>query len=78
MHDIAAISERSGGLLKSRTPMGSLYNFNQAAYGKLETFEAITKAKLTVAPILHVDETGINMGGDKNCLLKDLRASLLI
>jgi len=47
---------------------GSLYNFNQAAYAKLETFEAITKAKLTVAPILHVDETGINMGGDKHWL----------
>jgi len=47
---------------------GSLYNFNQAAYDKLEIFEAIAKEKLTVAPILHVDETGINIDGDKHWL----------
>lgn len=47
---------------------GSLYNFNQAAYDKLEAFEEITKEKLIVAPILHVDETGINIDGDKHWL----------
>lgn len=47
---------------------GSLYNFNQTAYNKLETFETIAKKKLTEAPILHVDETGINIDGDKHWL----------
>jgi len=47
---------------------GSLYNFNQTAYDKLETFEAITKEKLIAAPILHVDETGINIDGNKHWL----------
>jgi hypothetical protein len=32
MHDIAAISERSKGLLKSRTPMSSLYVFTLHVY----------------------------------------------
>ncbi len=44
---------------------GSFYNFNQTAYDKLEAFETITKEKLTEAPILHVDETGINIDGNK-------------
>mgnify|MGYP000732999756 CR=1 FL=1 len=47
---------------------GSLYNFNQTAYQKLDTFEAIAKEKLIVAPILHVDETGINIDGQKHWL----------
>lgn len=47
---------------------GSLYNFNQTAYNKLATFEAITKEKLIEAPILHVDETGINIDGDNHWL----------
>jgi len=44
---------------------GSLFNFNNAAYKKLKTFEEITIQKLIDAPILHVDETGININGEK-------------
>jgi len=47
---------------------GSLYNFNQTAYDKLETFEVIAKETLIAAPILHVDETGINIDGDRHWL----------
>jgi len=47
---------------------GSLYNFNQMAYRKLATFEEITKQKLIAAPILHVDETGININGERHWL----------
>ena len=44
---------------------GSLFNFNNAAYKKLKTFEEITIQKLIDAPILPVDETGININGEK-------------
>jgi len=47
---------------------GTLYNFNLAAYDKLETFESIAKQKLIAAPILPVDETGININGDRHWL----------
>jgi len=47
---------------------GTLYNFNQAAHQKLEAFEAIAKQKLIAAPILHVDETGININGERHWL----------
>jgi transposase len=42
---------------------GSLYNFNQQAYEQLAAFEAISKEKLIASPILHADETGINING---------------
>ncbi len=47
---------------------GSVYNFNVEAYNKLAGFERITKENLTDAPLLHVDETGINIGGDRHWL----------
>ena len=42
---------------------GSLYNFNQQAYEQLAAFEAISKERLVASPILHADETGINING---------------
>lgn len=47
---------------------GSIYNFNEEAYGLLETFEEKVKTKLAGSDLLHVDETGINMNGDKRWL----------
>lgn len=47
---------------------GSIYNFNQEAYGLLETFDEKAKAELAVSALLHVDETGINMNGDRRWL----------
>ena len=47
---------------------GSVYNFNVEAYNKLKAFEAITKGNLIDAPLLHVDETGINIDGDRHWL----------
>ena len=41
--------------------MGSLYHFNQEAYGLLEEFDAFVKKRLTASSLLHVDETGINV-----------------
>ncbi|MCP4460892.1 MAG: IS66 family transposase [Cytophagales bacterium] len=42
---------------------GSIYNFNREAYGLLEDFEKEAKGKLAGSPLLHVDETGINING---------------
>jgi transposase len=42
---------------------GSIYNFNLETFRKLDLFEKILRLKLTGADFLHVDETGINIGG---------------
>jgi transposase len=45
--------------------VGSLCNFNQEAFARLETFDQLAQEKLTHVPLLHVDETGINVGGKR-------------
>jgi transposase len=47
---------------------GSIYNFNLEAYGLLGDFEKEAKGKLTDSPLLHVDETGININGSGHWL----------
>ena len=42
---------------------GSIYNFNKEAYERLESFEQWAKTQLAKAVLMHVDETGINIGG---------------
>jgi len=46
--------------------VGSLFNFNKEAFGLLETFESMVTRQLIVEPLLHADETGINVNG--SCL----------
>jgi len=53
---------------------GSIYNFNEDAYEKLEVFEAILKKKLIQSYLCHADETGININGDRlwlHCVSND-------
>jgi len=45
---------------------GSLFNFNQEAFDLLETFESRVTRQLIREPLLHADETGINVNG--SCL----------
>jgi transposase len=47
---------------------GSLFNFNQEAFGKAAGFEHWVKAQLTNAELIHADETGINIGGKRQWL----------
>lgn len=47
---------------------GSIFNFNQEAYDLLGTFEEKVKSKLIKLMLLHVDETSINIGGNKHWL----------
>ena len=44
---------------------GSIYNFNQEAFGLLADFENRAKQELSDALIAHADETGINVNGDR-------------
>ena len=41
---------------------GSVYNFNQEAFGLLEPFESFLARELVHQPLLHADETGVHIG----------------
>jgi transposase len=47
---------------------GSLFNFNQDAFNKAAGFEPWVKDRLAEAPLIHADETGINIGGKRHWL----------
>jgi transposase len=47
---------------------GSVFRFNQEAYGQLEAFGQWAKARLAKTDLLHADETGINVGGKRHWL----------
>lgn len=42
---------------------GTVNNFNKDAFDRLEFFEAWVKEQLALSPLIHSDETGINVGG---------------
>lgn len=44
---------------------GSIYNFNREAYDLLGVFEEKVKSRLAESALMHVDETSINIGGDR-------------
>ena len=45
---------------------GTIYNFNLEAYDKLAVFEAWLINTMRKEPLLHADETGVNIGGKRN------------
>ena len=47
---------------------GSIFNFNHEAYERLEDFEFWVREMLIRSGVLHVDETGINIGSDRKWL----------
>ena len=47
---------------------GSIFNFNQQAFELLAQFELNLISKLLASPVLHADETGINVDGKKQWL----------
>jgi len=42
---------------------GPLFNFNKQAFELLEEYESLVKLHLITRPLLHADETGINING---------------
>lgn len=47
---------------------GSIYNFNQEAYERLERFDRWVRKQLASSSLIHADETGINIGGKRHWL----------
>ena len=47
---------------------GSICNFNLQAYNGLARFEDWAKQQLITSPVMHADETGINIGGKRHWL----------
>ena len=47
---------------------GSVFNFNQEAHDRLEPFERWAKTELARSLLMHADETGINIGGQRHWL----------
>ena len=47
---------------------GTIHNFNRKAFDMLEEYERWVKYELTNSTLLHVDETGININGNRHWL----------
>lgn len=47
---------------------GSINNFNKDAFERLEFFGFWVRKQLSLSPLIHADETGINIGGKGNWL----------
>ena len=47
---------------------GTINNFNQDAFERLGFFESWVKEQLALSPLIHSDETGINIGGIRRWL----------
>lgn len=59
------IQEYFGDQLGIPVSEGSIYNFNQEAYGLLEPVEVKIKENLAGSDLVHADETGINIKGER-------------
>jgi transposase len=47
---------------------GTLYNFNQEAFERLEGFAVLAREALVGSALMHVDETGVNINGKRHWL----------
>ena len=45
--------------------VGSIFNFNKEAFGLLDGFDNLVREKLNCSPLVHADETGINIKGKR-------------
>jgi transposase len=64
------IEEYFSDQLNILTSAGTLFNFNQKASNLIEQIGAADqiKAALRATPVLHVDETGVNINGKRRWL----------
>lgn len=62
--------------LHVRVSAGSVFNFNQEAFEGLAGFEQWVKQQLAGSDLMHADETGINIGGQRHWLHCASNASL--
>jgi transposase len=47
---------------------GTLFNFNQEAFKRLDGFAVLAREALVASPLLHVDETGVNINAKRHWL----------
>lgn len=59
------VADYFGNELQIPISVGSLFNFNQEAFNKLEAFDFLAKEKLCSASLVHADETSINVNGKR-------------
>lgn len=62
------IEENFADQMQISVSTGSIYNFNEDAYNRLNEFESIVKEKLIDSKRIHTDETGINIDGKRHWL----------
>jgi len=62
------IEEHFADQFKIPLSAGSIYNFNKEVYERLAPFEDWVKQALAQEPLLHADETGINIAGKRKWL----------
>lgn len=62
------IEEQFLNQMQMSVSAGSVVNFNQDAYARLEDFDHWVKAQLSGSALIHLDETGINIGGVRSWL----------
>lgn len=68
------VEEQFGDLYQIPLSAASVFNFNQDAFNRLESFEQWVKQQLLGSPLLNADETGINIAGKGHwlhCLSND-------
>jgi transposase len=59
------VSEHFAGQMNLPLSAGSVCNFKKEGHERLESFEEWVKEQLVVAPVLHCDETGININASR-------------
>ena len=62
------VEEHFDEQMKLGISAGTIYNFNIEAYDKLAMFEAWLINTMRKEPLLHADETGVNIAGKRNWL----------
>ena len=65
MSSLSRIQDNFSDQLNINLSDGSITNFSEELYNKLESFEEWAKANLLVSKVLHADETGLNVNGDR-------------
>jgi transposase len=59
------VSEHFASQMNLPVSAGSVCNFKKEGYERLEKFEEWVKGRLVLAPVLHCDETGININSSR-------------
>jgi transposase len=68
MASLARIEDHFNDQLGLPISKGSVYNFSNDAFRALESFEGWVKQTLRNSPVIHGDETGVNVNGKRHWL----------